>query len=95
MKNGKAEIKKAVDDERKAIFSTWANVLIFIFLGAILTFCGYGLFQLHSQKNELLNSWAESGAKNQIISEYKKELMKADGKELNKVIKDWQKKNQK
>lgn len=74
MKNGKAEIKKAVDDERKAIFSTWANVVIFIFLGAFLTFCGYGLFQLHSQKNELMTKWTESGAKSKIIKEYKKTL---------------------
>lgn len=95
VKNGKAEIKKAVDDERKAIFSTWSNVAIFIFLGGFLTLFGYGIFQLHNQKNDLMNSWAESGVKSQIIKDYKKELMNADGKELSKLFEDWKKKNQK
>lgn len=95
VKNGKAEIKKAIDDERKAIFKTWSNIFVFIFLGVFLTVCGFAIFQLHNQKNDLMNSWAESEAKNQIIKDYKQELMNKDGKEISKLVEAWKKKNQK
>lgn len=98
VKNGKADITKAVKEQRHAIFKTWSNCLLFIFLGILLTFVGTVGFNFFKIQDGFYKELAENkkleSIQKQAIEDYKKELMAdLDHKELTKLIDSWNKKN--
>lgn len=98
VKNGKADITKAVKEQRHAIFKTWSNCLLFIFLGILLTFVGTVGFNFFKIQDGFYKELAENkkleSIQKQAIEDYKKELMAdLDHKELTKLVDSWNKKN--
>lgn len=98
VKNGKAEITKAVAEQRRAIFKTWANCLLFIFLGILLTFVGTVGFNFFKIQDGFYKELAENkkleSIQKQAVADYKKALLAdPDHKELIKLIENWKKKN--
>lgn len=98
VKNGKAEVTKAVAEQRKAIFKTWANCLLFIFVGIILTCIGTIGFNFFKIQDGFYKELAENkkleSIQKQAVEDYKNELYKdPDHKELTKLVDNWNKKN--
>ena len=98
VKNGKAEITKAVAEQRHAIFKTWSNCLLFIFLGILLTFVGTVGFNFFKIQDGFYKELAENqkleSIQKQAVEDYKKELYKdPKHKELTKLVENWKKKN--
>lgn len=98
VKSGKAEIQKAITEQRKAILKSWANVLLFILVGAIcscLGICGWNFFKIQDGfYKELAESKKLESIQNEAVKKYKAEII-ADKKhkEIDRLIKNWNKKN--
>lgn len=98
VKNGKAEIKKAVQEQRHAVFKTWSNCLLFILFGILLTFVGTVGFNFFKIQDGFYKELAENkkleSIQKQAVEDYKKEIMAdQDHKELTKLVDTWNKKN--
>lgn len=98
VKNGKAEIKKAVDDQRKAIFKTWGNCFFFILLGILLTFVGTVGFNFFKIQDGFYKELAENkkleSIQKQAVEDYKKEILAdQEHQELTNLVESWNKKN--
>lgn len=98
VKNGKADITKAVKEQRHAIFKTWSNCLLFILLGILLTFfgtVGVNFFKIQDGfYKELAENKKLESIQKQAVADYKKALLAdPDHKELTKLIENWKKKN--
>ena len=98
VKNGKADITKAVKEQRHAIFKTWSNCLLFILLGILLTFfgtVGVNFFKIQDGfYKELAENKKLESIQKQAVEDYKNEILKdLEHKELTKLIESWNKKN--
>jgi len=98
VKNGKTEIAKAVQEQKNAIFKSWANCLIFIGLGIFLTLGGTVAFNFFKIQDGFYKELAENkkleSIQKQAVADYKKALLAdPDHKELIKLIENWKKKN--
>lgn len=98
VKNGKTDITKAVAEQRKAIFKSWSNCLMFILIGAVVTACGAIGFNFMKIGNGYYKELAENhkleSIQKQAVEDYKKELYKdPNHKELTKLVDTWNKKN--
>lgn len=98
MKNGKADIKKAVDDQRQAIFKTWGNCFFFILLGILLTFVGTVGFNFFKIQNGFYKELAENkkleSIQKKAVEDYKKEILAdQEHKEITNLVDTWNKKN--
>lgn len=98
MKNGKAEITKAVNDQRKAIFKTWANCIFLIMIGILATFTGavtYNFYKIgDGYYKELAENKKLESIQKQAVKDYKKEILEDQKhKELDNLIDSWNKKN--
>lgn len=97
VKSGKAEISKAVNEQRKAIFKTWSNVLLFLLAGSLFSFLGifgYSFFKIQDGfYRELAENQKIESIRKEAVNEYKKELMNPDAKEISKMVEQWKKKN--
>lgn len=74
VKNGKAEITKAVNDQRKAIFKSWVNCLLFILIGGLCFCLGAFWWNYGTTKTELLQDLATEQIKKDAVADYKKTL---------------------
>lgn len=98
VKNGKADITKAVKEQRHAIFKTWSNCLLFILLGILLTFVGTVGFNFFKIQDGFYKELAENkkleSIQKQAVEEYKKALLEdKKHKEIDRLIDTWNKKN--
>lgn len=98
VKNGKAEITQAVQEQRHAIFKSWANCLIFIFLGIFLTLTGTIAFNFFKIQDGFYKELAENkkleSIQKQAVEDYKKEILAdLEHKEITKLVDTWNKKN--
>jgi len=98
VKSGKAEIQKAITEQRKAILKSWANVLLFILVGGIcscLGIFGWNFFKIQDGfYKELAESKKLESIQNEAVKKYKAEII-ADKKhkEIDRLIENWNKKN--
>lgn len=98
VKNGKAEITKAVQEQKNAIFKSWANCLIFIGLGIFLTLGGTVAFNFFKIQDGFYKELAENkkleSIQKQAVEDYKKEILAdQEHQELTKLVESWNKKN--
>lgn len=98
VKNGKAEITKAVQEQKNAIFKSWANCLIFIGLGIFLTLGGTVAFNFFKIQDGFYKELAENkkleSIQKQAVEDYKKEILAdQEHQELTKLVEAWNKKN--
>lgn len=97
VKNGKAEIEKAVTEQRRAIFTSWGNCVLFIFLGIVATAIGIISWNFFKIQDAFYKDLAEQkkieSIQKKAVADYRSQLMNADGKELQKIISEWNKKN--
>lgn len=98
VKRGKAEIQKAITEQRKAILKSWANVLLFILIGGMcscLGIFGWNFFKIQDGfYKELAESKKLESIQNEAVKKYKAEII-ADKKhkEIDRLIENWNKKN--
>lgn len=97
VKLGKKDIQVAVDEQRKAIFTTWSNILIFIFLGAMITFLGAVGFNFFKIQNnfykELVEQKKIESIQKQAIKEYQNSMLEDNAhKELDRFVKKYNEK---
>ena len=100
VKSGKAEIQKAITEQRKEILKSWANVLLFILVGGIcscLGIFGWNFFKIQDGfYKELAESKKLESIQNEAVKKYKAEII-ADKKhkEIDRLIENWNQKNKK
>lgn len=97
VKNGKAEIAKAVTEQRRAIFKFWGSCVLFIFLGISASAIGIISWNFFKIQDAFYKDLAEQkkieSIQKEAVNNYHKKLMNSDAKELNKVINEWKNKN--
>ena len=74
VKNGKTEITKAYQEQRKAIFKSWANCLLFILIGGLCFCLGAFWWNYGRTKTELLQDLATKQIQKDAVEDYKKSL---------------------
>ena len=98
VRDGKKEIQEAVKAEKKAVFKTWANCGVFIFLGCVICVLGILAWNFFKVQDGFYTELAESKKLEQIqkdaVKEYKAELLKdPKHKEITWLVDEWNRKN--
>ena len=98
VRDGKKEIQEAVKEERKAVFKTWANCLLFILAGILASGIGIVSWNFFKVQDGFYKELAENKKLEQIqnkaVEKYISEVIKdPNAEELKRLANKWKAKH--